>query len=186
MPYRDDLDRGGAARGSRQPILPFKPGWGGYQAVDLIAQLGPAGRPYATRHCIRRAESCRALARARPYHDTVVISCGELSDVMAGQHFEACYLGRRDTDREVRPTMQWDLSHNEKLCCYGPDPTSAVPERYLDNLQRATPDRRCCRASPRAFLRAPNGAPVPELYKASPSRTRKPVRKALPYGRRVP
>ena len=41
VPYADDQDRGGAARGSREPILSFDPRWGGYQPVDLTAHPGP-------------------------------------------------------------------------------------------------------------------------------------------------
>ena len=41
VPYADDQGRGGAARGSREPILSFDPRWGGYQPVDLTAHPGP-------------------------------------------------------------------------------------------------------------------------------------------------
>ena len=37
VPYADVQDRGGAACGSREPILSFDPRWGGYQPVDLTA-----------------------------------------------------------------------------------------------------------------------------------------------------
>ena len=39
--YRDDQDRGGAARGSREPILSFNPRWGSYQPVDLTTHPVP-------------------------------------------------------------------------------------------------------------------------------------------------
>ena len=41
VPYTDDQDRGGAACGSREPIISFDPRWGGYQPVDLTAHPGP-------------------------------------------------------------------------------------------------------------------------------------------------
>ena len=41
VPYADDQDRGGAARGSRESIVSFDPRWGGYQTVDLTAHPGP-------------------------------------------------------------------------------------------------------------------------------------------------
>ena len=41
VPYEDGQDRGGAARGSREPILSFDPRWGGYQPVGLTAHPGP-------------------------------------------------------------------------------------------------------------------------------------------------
>ena len=41
VPPEDGHGRGGAAPGSREPILSFDPRWGGYQPADLAAHPGP-------------------------------------------------------------------------------------------------------------------------------------------------
>ena len=39
--YGNEIGRGEAARGSREPILSFDPWWGGYQPQDLTTRQGP-------------------------------------------------------------------------------------------------------------------------------------------------
>ena len=93
VPPEDGHGQGGAAPGSREPILSFDPRWGGYQPADLAAHPGPVDIPTLPVTPFGTLGPAEPGIRACPHYNTGVQRRRELPHVSVGQHLEARYFG---------------------------------------------------------------------------------------------